>query len=99
MNMVGVSVCIRNQIAAITFPFLLSKKDEIEAEIVKALIWNTNPENRDKVIVLLQPTDFSNAEKVKEVVLWLTDHTIKFRDVFSKLVNRSAINDSLRSRN
>lgn len=88
VNTVGVRVYIGNKIADTMLPFLESKKAEIETAIGQPLQWNPNPENRDKVIVLLHPTDFNDPKKVDEALDWLVDNTIKFRDTFSKLVTQ-----------
>ena len=85
-NTVGVRVYIGNKIADTMLPFLESKKMEIENAIGQALVWNPNPDNRDKVIILLHPTDFNDPTKVDEALDWLVNYTIKFRDTFSKLV-------------
>lgn len=69
-------------------PFLESKKTEIETAIGQPLQWNPNPENRDKVIVLLHSTDFNNPKKVDESLDWLVENTIKFRETFSKLITQ-----------
>ena len=88
-NTVGVRVYIRNEIADTMLPFLESRKDEIENAIGQPLIWNPNPDNRDKVIGLLHSTDFNDQKKVEEALEWLVDNTIKFREVFSKLIKQA----------
>ncbi|WP_037369392.1 DUF4268 domain-containing protein [Sediminibacterium sp. C3] len=88
VNTVGVRVYIGNKIADTMLPFLESKKTEIETAIGQPLQWNPNPENRDKVIVLLNSTDFNNPKKVDESLDWLVENTIKFRETFSKLVTQ-----------
>lgn len=90
-NTVGIRVYIGNKIADTMLPFLESKKVEIESAIGQSLIWNPNPENRDKVIVLLHYTDFNDLNKVDEALDWLVNYTIKFRDVFSKLVTQTTV--------
>ncbi len=88
-NTVGIRVYIGNKIADTMLPFLESKKTEIENAIGQPLVWNPNPDNRDKVIILLHPTDFSDLQKVDEALEWLVNYTIKFRDTFSKLVTQA----------
>lgn len=85
-NTVGVRVYIKHQIAESMLPFLISKKEEIEKSIGSPLIWNPNPDNRDKVIGLLYKTDFSDKSKLEEAVNWLVDQTVKFRELFSKII-------------
>ncbi len=83
---VGVRVYIRNQIVDTMLPYLESKKLEIETAIGQPLQWNPNPENKDKVILLLHSTDFGDPVKVDEAVDWLVQYSIKFKDIFSKLI-------------
>lgn len=91
VNTVGVRVYIGNKIADTMLPFLESKKTEIEKEIGQSLQWNPNPENRDKVILLLHATDFNDPIKVDEALDWLVENTIKFREIFSKLVTQISL--------
>lgn len=88
-NTVGVRIYIGNKIADTMLPFLESKKDEIESSIGQKLIWNPNPDNRDKVIVLQHTTDFEDERKLDESLNWLVDYTIKFRETFSKIIKQA----------
>ncbi|HTE31084.1 MAG TPA: DUF4268 domain-containing protein [Chryseolinea sp.] len=85
-NTVGVRVYIGNKIVDAMLPFLENKRQEIETAIGQPLLWNPNPGNRDKVILLLHSTDFNDPKKVDEALEWLVSYTIKFRDIFSKLI-------------
>jgi len=87
-NTVGVRVYIGNKIADEMLPFLMSKKDEIELAIGQTLVWNPNPHNRDKIIALQHTTDFKDEKKVNEAIDWLIDYTIRFREVFSKIIKQ-----------
>lgn len=87
-NSVSVRVYIRNQIADKMLPFLESKKDEIEASIGQPLQWNPNPETRDKIISLVHTTDFKDKQKVEDALNWLVEYTVKFREVFSKIIKQ-----------
>jgi Domain of unknown function (DUF4268) len=89
LNAVGVRVYIRNQIAESMLPYLESKKSELEASIGQPLTWNPNPDNRDKVITLLHPTDFNDPAKVTEAVDWLVSYTIRFRDAFWPVISKA----------
>ena len=91
VNTVGARIYIGNKIADKMLPFLESKKSEIEAEIGQTLQWNPNPENRDKVIVLIHNTDFNDEKKVEEALNWLVDYTIKFRETFAKYIMQSKL--------
>lgn len=88
-NTVGVRIYIGNKIADTMLPFLESKKDEIESSIGQKLIWNPNPDNRDKVIILQHTTDFEDEKKLDESLNWLVDYTIKFRETFSKIIKQA----------
>lgn len=88
-NTVGVRIYIGNKIADTMLPFLESKKDEIESSIGQKLIWNPNPDNRDKVIILQHTTDFEDERKLDESLNWLVDYTIKFREIFSKIIKQA----------
>lgn len=88
-NTVGVRIYVGNKIADTMLPFLESKKVEIENAIGENLIWNPNPENRDKVIALQHSTDFTDDKKVDEAIDWLVEHTIKFRETFSKIIKQA----------
>lgn len=85
-NIVGIRVYISNRIADSMLPFLENKKDEIESKIGQKLEWNPNPDNRDKVILLTHATDFNNEINVNEAIKWLTENTIKFREVFGPII-------------
>lgn len=88
-NTVGVRIYIGNKIADTMLPYLESKKNEIETAIGQTLTWNPNPDNRDKVIILLHPTDFNDQQKVEEALDWLVTNTVKFREVFSKIIKQT----------
>jgi hypothetical protein len=92
---VGIRIYISNKIAETMLPFLETKKSEIEAAIGEHLNWNPNPENRDKIIQLLHQTDFNDPTRVEEALNWLVEYTIKFRDVFSKIVAKVNVPGSL----
>jgi len=88
-NSVGIRIYIGNKIADTMLPYLESRKDEIEKSLGDSLQWNPNPDNRDKVILLLHSTDFDKTEKVDEAITWLIGKTIKFREVFSKIIKEA----------
>jgi hypothetical protein len=87
-NTIGVRVYINNKIADTMYPFLESKKEEIEEKIGQKLLWNPNNAPRDKVIILSYKTDFSDDKKVDEALNWMVEYSIKFRDVFSKIIKQ-----------
>jgi len=83
---VGARIYIYNKIADKVLPYLESRKEEIENSIGQKLVWDPNPDTRDKVISLIHTTDFSNKQKVEEALDWLTNITIKYRETFSKIL-------------
>ena len=88
-NMVGVRIYIGNKISDTMLPYLEQEKIEIEKAIGQKLIWNPNPDNRDKVIYLQHSTDFSDEQKVEEAIDWLVEYTVKFREIFSKMIKKA----------
>ncbi len=85
-NKIGVRVYIRNRIAETMLPYLYNHKDEIEAFIGQPLSWDPNPTAQDKTIVLHHVTDFSDQTRLDEGLNWLVEYTLKFRTVFSGII-------------
>ncbi|MEL4309150.1 DUF4268 domain-containing protein [Joostella sp. CR20] len=85
-NEIGVRVYIGNKKADEWLPYFESKKEIIETQIGSELVWNPNPENRDKVITLTKHFDLENKENWKIGIDWLAEHTIKFRETFSRII-------------
>ena len=85
-NEIGVRVYIGNKKADEWLPYFESKKELIETQIGSELIWNPNPDNRDKVITLTKHFDLENKENWKIGINWLAENTIKFREIFSKIM-------------
>ncbi len=83
---IGVRVYINNKKVAEWLPYFESRKEEIESEIGSTLVWNPNPENRDKVIVLTKHFNLDQKENWKEAITWLVGQTIKFRVVFARMI-------------
>jgi len=83
---VGVRIYISNKIVDEMLPFLEEKKIEIEEAIGTKLEWNPKPENKDKTIGLYH--NFDDPRKVDEALDWLVEYTIKFREVFSKIIKQ-----------
>ena len=82
-------IFISKKIADTIYPFLESIKAEIESAIGQELIWNPNPDNKDKIILLQHTTDFKSEEKIDEALNWLVEYTIKFRETFSRFVKQA----------
>jgi hypothetical protein len=88
---VSVRVYIANKISETMYPYLENKKVEIEDKVGQPLLWNPNNAPRDKVIILSHKTDFNDKKKIEEAVNWLVEYTIKFRDVFSKIIKQKGV--------
>jgi hypothetical protein len=85
-NEIGARIYIRNQKVYDWLPYFESQKKKIESDIGCALSWNPNPNNQDKVITLTKYFDLTQDENWKEAINWLCEYTIKFKDVFSKII-------------
>jgi hypothetical protein len=81
-----IKIYILRKIADVMFPYLESRKGEIEEYLGESLSWNPNPDKRDKIILLSRPTDFSSLESTDEAIDWLAEKTVNFREVFSKMI-------------
>jgi len=79
---VGVRVYIHNHVATEAMQQLLVYRPQIEAEIGTELLWNPNPEKRDKVISLTRPINLEDRASWAEAIDWLVDMTAKFRSAF-----------------
>ena len=88
-NSIGIRIYISNKIADTMLPYLENKKEEIERALGESLLWNPNPNNRDKIISLLHSTDFNSSKKTDEAIDWLIEKSVKFRDVFSKIIKQA----------
>lgn len=86
-NIIGVRVYISNRVSEEWLPYFEEHKDKIEKHIGSKLVWNPNPENRDKVILLTKAyKDLENKDNWEKAMLWLVEQTISFRKVFSELI-------------
>lgn len=83
---IGVRAYIGNKKVAEWLPYFESRKEEIESEIGSPLVWNPNPDNRDKVITLTKHFDLDEKENWKEAISWLVGQTIRFREVFARMI-------------
>lgn len=85
-NEISARVYIQNQQVDEWLPFFEQNKSIIETEIGHELIWNPNPDNRDKVIVLPRHFDLDNEIDWNTALEWLVEKTLKFKKVFSGLI-------------
>jgi hypothetical protein len=91
-NEIGIRVYINSKQVDEWFPYFESKKEEIETKIGTKLVWNPNPDNKDKIISLSKHFDLDNEKGWNEAIDWLAKETLKFREVFSNLIREKNIN-------
>jgi len=96
LKKIGVRVYISNTVGDEALVQLMEQKDRIEGEIGKELVWNPNPENRDKTIALERPADLAACrENWDEYVKWMVEMTVQFRKSFSPKVKALDLSKSL----
>ncbi len=84
-NKVGVRVYIGNRLQGM-YDYLLNMREEIEIELGEKLVWNPNPENQDKVILLTRDVNLQNNNEWVDSINWLVHKTVQFRKTFSRRV-------------
>ncbi len=72
-NKIGVRVYLSNRVAHAALPQLLEQRKEIEREIGEELLWNPNPENRDKTIAIIRDADLKRRDRWEEYLKWLVN--------------------------
>lgn len=85
-NEIGLRVYISNKSVPEWMPYFDENKDLIEREIGAQLLWDPNPENKDKIIALFKAYDLDNSIEREKALDWLVEEALKFRKVFSKLI-------------
>ncbi|MGB2823994.1 MAG: DUF4268 domain-containing protein, partial [Phycisphaerae bacterium] len=85
---VGVRVYIGNKVADRALPQLTAQKQEIEEAIGEGLLWNPNPENRDKFIGIYRPANLWDRSAWPEVLEWLVETGGKFRKAFMPRIKK-----------
>lgn len=85
-GVVSIRIYINHKLAVTMYPFLLSRKEEIE-ESLGELLWSDNTDAKDKTITLsYQKIDFKSDEERKNAIDWLVNENLKFHRIFAKLV-------------
>lgn len=92
-NRIGVRVYLSNKIANVALAQLEKQREEIEKEIGEELLWNPNPENRDKTICLYHDADLSNREEWSQYCDWFVDAVRRFRKVFMPRVKKLVLSN------
>lgn len=91
-NEIGVRVYINNKKVEDWWSYFESRKVEIEQKIGTKLHWNPNPDNKDKVIMLVKAFNLEQMEEWESALNWLVDYTVRFREVFSIEIKNKAKN-------
>ncbi len=81
-NKVGTRIYLISKVADAALEKLLQEKNQIEQQIGATLLWNPNPDNRDKTIAIYHDADLKNREKWPEYIDWLVDMSKRFRNAF-----------------
>lgn len=85
-NEISVRVYIGNKNTEEWLPYFEANKAKVESAIGRELIWNPNPNNRDKIIALSESFKLDDKENWGEAISWLCEYTLKFRSVFMDLI-------------
>jgi hypothetical protein len=93
---IGVRLRLKKRVAQAAMEFLGAQKAEIEKEIGEALLWDSDPEFTHKYISLYMEADLFEEERWPELLAWMADRTVRFRDAFEKRVRgqRFAVADA-----
>ena len=83
---IGIRVVMISKVGDKALDQLLSQKQEIELEIGHNLMWNPNPNNKEKIIELHKVGDITYKENWKELLSWLEEMAIRFRKTFAPRV-------------
>ena len=85
---VGLRVYMNNRVAESALDGLMQDKDAIEQEIGTPLLWNPNPENRDKIISLVRDIDLEDRTSWPGQIEWLVDMNARFQAAFRPRVRK-----------
>ena len=80
---VGVLVYLRSQAAETVLAALAPQRADIEAALGEPLEWNPHPEKQDKMIRLLRPADISIRSEWPQIISWLPQHAVAFKETFT----------------
>jgi hypothetical protein len=79
---VGLRIYLGGRVANAALQQLEPQRQEIEAELGERLEWNPHPEKSDKVIRLTRDADIADRSKWPEIIQWLTQRAVSFKEVF-----------------
>jgi hypothetical protein len=87
-NRIGIRLYMNNRVADAALAQLVEQRPAIESELGQRLLWNPNPDARDKVISLLREADLTDRDRWPEYLDWLIDKVRRYREVFGPRVKR-----------
>lgn len=82
----GIRIYIGNKNVAEWLPYFLENKEKIERFIGEELLWDPNPDNKDKIIALNKKFLLEDRDNWDEAIEWMSEMTIKFRRIFMDLI-------------
>lgn len=85
-NTVGIRVYIHGSHVEKYLKGLTVYKKEIEDELGFQTKWDPFPEKKDRIIVIDRQFDLDDETGLNDAVNWMTEYTIKFREVFMKFL-------------
>ncbi len=92
---IGVRVYLRAKHGgAAALEQLLLARAEIEREIGEALVWDANPDARDKLIALYRDADLTRRDRWPEYIAWMVERIGKFRKTFGPRIKALDLGES-----
>ena len=67
-------------------PALENIKPEIESEIGEPVLWNPNPDNRDKIVAIYRDANLEDRNSWPAHLDWMVSRVTRFREAFSTRV-------------
>lgn len=85
---IGVMLYMSHKLADWLLPALEQEREQIEAEIGECLMWNPNPDKRDKIIALHHQANLADRASWPAYIEWMVDRVERLRKAFSPRVKR-----------
>lgn len=83
---IGVRLYITHHLAGWLLPALENSKQEIESEIGEPILWNPNPDNRDKIVAIYRDANLEDRNSWPAHLDWMVSRVTRFRDAFGTRV-------------
>ncbi|MBB3124542.1 hypothetical protein FHS04_002065 [Mesoflavibacter sabulilitoris] len=83
----GVRVYISSRQVEEWLPYFIENKSLIENYIGESILWDPNPGNSDKIIVLYKTFELQDKTNWVKALDWMTEKTISFKTIFSDLIS------------